>query len=92
MIYMSKRFREIVSTQKIVDTYTDIEYNGLVDDELLMLINDIVDFPICFICEYCFRDDWYGVCCENKQSPYYTMSWDLDYDNIKICQCFKKWE
>ena len=54
VIYMDKRFKEIVSTQKIVDTYTDIEYNGLVDDELLMLINDIVDFPICFICEYCF--------------------------------------
>lgn len=37
---MKKRFKEIVSTEKIVDTETGIEYNGLIDDELLDLIND----------------------------------------------------
>ena len=35
-----KRFKEIVSTQKIVDTETGIEYDGLVDDELLDILND----------------------------------------------------
>lgn len=29
----------IVSTQKIVDTITGTEYNGLVDDDLLSIIN-----------------------------------------------------
>ena len=33
------RFKEIVSTQKIVDTKTDKVYDGLVDDELLDEIN-----------------------------------------------------
>lgn len=35
-----KRFKEIVSTQKIVDTETGIEYDGLIDDELLDLMNE----------------------------------------------------
>lgn len=35
------RFQEIVSTQKIVDTKTGKEYNGMVDTELLKLINSI---------------------------------------------------
>lgn len=33
------RFKEIVSTQKIVDTATGIEYDGLVDTELIDLMN-----------------------------------------------------
>lgn len=37
------RFKEIVSTQKIVDTYDGKEYNGLVDDELLQIFNDLAD-------------------------------------------------
>lgn len=35
------RFQEIISTQKIVDTKTGKEYNGMVDTELLKLINGI---------------------------------------------------
>ena len=35
------RFQEIISTQKIVDTRTGKEYDGMVDVELLRLINDI---------------------------------------------------
>lgn len=35
------RFQEIVSTQKIVDTRTGKEYNGMVDVEFLRWINDI---------------------------------------------------
>lgn len=35
------RFQEIISTQKIVDTKTGKEYNGMVDTELLKLINSI---------------------------------------------------
>ena len=35
------RFQEIVSTQKIVDTRTGREYNGMVDVEFLRWINDI---------------------------------------------------
>ena len=35
------RFQEIVSTQKIVDTKTGKEYNGMVDTELLRLVNDV---------------------------------------------------
>ena len=34
------RFQEIVSTQKIVDTKTGKEYDGMVDVELLRLMND----------------------------------------------------
>ena len=37
------RFSEIISTQKIVDNVTDKEYNGLVDDEFLTLVNKIID-------------------------------------------------
>lgn len=37
------RFSEIISTQKIVDNVTDREYNGLVDDEFLILVNKIID-------------------------------------------------
>lgn len=35
------RFQEIVSTQKIVDTRTGKEYDGMVDTEVLRLMNDI---------------------------------------------------
>ena len=35
------RFQEIISTQKIIDTKTGKEYNGMVDTELLKLINSI---------------------------------------------------
>lgn len=35
------RFKEVLSLQKIVDTKTGIEYDGLVDTELLKLINQI---------------------------------------------------
>lgn len=50
-------------------------------------------YPICFVCEYCFRDDWYGVCCKNKESKHYTRSWDLELQTK--CEHFKfdkNWE
>ena len=37
------RFQEILSTQKILDTETDIQYDGLVDREFLELVNKIVE-------------------------------------------------
>ena len=37
------RFQEILSTQKILDTETGIEYDGLVDREFLELVNEIVE-------------------------------------------------
>ena len=37
------RFQEILSTQKILDTETDIKYDGLVDREFLELVNEIVE-------------------------------------------------
>ena len=43
----------------------------------------------CFYCEHCFRDDNYGVCCENKNSKHFTPHWDLHWENIGDCECFK---
>ena len=37
------RFRDILSTQKILDTKTGIEYDGLVDREFIELVNEIVE-------------------------------------------------
>lgn len=37
------RFHEIISTKKILDTETGIEYDGLVDREFLELVNKIVE-------------------------------------------------
>ncbi|MBQ2654270.1 MAG: hypothetical protein IJF83_11985 [Methanobrevibacter sp.] len=37
------RFQEILSIQKILDTETDIKYDGLVDREFLELVNEIVE-------------------------------------------------
>lgn len=38
---MDTRFKEIISTQKIIDSKTGVEYNGLVDDELMEIINEL---------------------------------------------------
>lgn len=38
-----KRFKEIVSTQKIVDTKTNKKYNALIDDKLLEIFNNLSD-------------------------------------------------
>lgn len=38
------RFVEIVSTQKIKDNHTGIEYNGLIDGRLLEKINELEGF------------------------------------------------
>jgi hypothetical protein len=38
---VNDRFKEIVSTQKILDTVTGKEYDGLIDSELLDLINEL---------------------------------------------------
>ena len=40
---MTKRFKEIISTQKIVDTVTNKEYDCLLDNDLFELINVIAD-------------------------------------------------
>jgi len=37
------RFKEIISTQKIIDTTNNIEYDGLVDTELLIVMNQLSD-------------------------------------------------
>ena len=37
------RFHDILSTQKILDTATGIEYDGLVDRDFLELVNEIVE-------------------------------------------------
>ena len=37
------RFQDILSTQKILDTETGIEYDGLVDREFLELVNELVE-------------------------------------------------
>ena len=36
-----KRFTEIVSTQKVIDNQTGKEYNCLIDDDLLKLLNEL---------------------------------------------------
>lgn len=38
------RFVEIVSTQKIKDNRTGMEYDGLIDDKLLKKINELEGF------------------------------------------------
>ena len=37
------RFKEIISTQRIIDTKNDVEYRGLVEDGLFEEINKIAD-------------------------------------------------
>lgn len=37
----AKRFTEIVSTQKVIDNQTNKEYNCLIDNELLKLLNEL---------------------------------------------------
>lgn len=44
----------------------------------------------CFYCKYCFRDDNYGVCCENRNSEYFTPHWDLHWENIIDCEYFER--
>ena len=38
-----KRFKEIISTQKVIDTQTDKEYDCLLDNDLFELINKIAE-------------------------------------------------
>ena len=40
-------------------------------------------------CNYCFRDDNYGVCCECSESKYCTLLWDLHWENIDDCEFFE---
>lgn len=37
------RFQDILSTQKILDSETGIEYDGLVDRDFIELVNEIVE-------------------------------------------------
>lgn len=37
----NKRFTEIISTQKVIDNLTGKEYNCLIDDDLLELLNEL---------------------------------------------------
>ena len=59
-----KRFKEIISTQKIIDTQTGKEYDCLLDNDLFDLINTIAEEneqlkaqlrkgeDVCDICKY----------------------------------------
>ena len=38
-----KRFKEIISTQKVIDTQTSKEYDCLLDNDLFELINEIAE-------------------------------------------------
>jgi len=40
---MTKRFKEIISTQKVIDTVTNKEYDCLLDNDLFDLINVIAE-------------------------------------------------
>ena len=44
----------------------------------------------CFYCKHCFRDDNYGVCCENRNSEHFTPHWDLHWENISGCEYFER--
>ena len=37
----TKRFTEIISTQKVIDNQTGKEYDCLIDDDLLKLLNEL---------------------------------------------------
>lgn len=39
----NKRFTEIISTQKVIDNQTGKEYDCLIDDELLKLLNELAE-------------------------------------------------
>ena len=45
---------------------------------------------MCYHCKYCFRDDWYGVCCNHTKSEHFTRSWDLPVDFIEDCEYFEE--
>ena len=45
---------------------------------------------LCYHCKFCFRDDYYGICCENKKSEHYTNDWDLPVDVIEDCEYFEE--
>ena len=38
-----KRFKEIISTQKIIDNHTGKEYDCLLDNDLFELVNEIAE-------------------------------------------------
>ena len=38
-----KRFKEIISTQKVIDTVTNKEYDCLLDNDLFELINELAE-------------------------------------------------
>lgn len=40
---IEKRFKEIISTQKVIDNHTGKEYDCLLDNDLFELINEIAE-------------------------------------------------
>ena len=43
MTEKKQRFKEIISTQKVIDTVTNKEYDCLLDNDLFELINEIAE-------------------------------------------------
>lgn len=56
---------------------------------IILILMSVRVMSECFYCKYCFRDDNYGVCCQNKYCPYYCRDWSLDWENIKDCEYFE---
>ena len=62
------RFQEILSTQKILDTETNIQYDGLVDREFLELVNEIFEEKEKYIfnkylLSHLIKNSWYSIIC-----------------------------
>ena len=85
---------------QFIDAKTGKTYSEYNLDEVVDLLNGLTEFKnktftqfkpiLCYHCKYCFRDDWYGVCCENKNCEHYTSKWDLPIEKIKNCEYFEE--
>lgn len=99
-----KRFTEdesyLVNYEEYKCIFDRVQGKHLYLSEVIALLNSLVDGnrelrqshnkSECFYCKYCFRDDNYGVCCENRNSEYFTPHWDLHWENIIDCEYFER--